>query len=241
MASKPKEVYKTIKRSISATTNGTLSRLSNNLHSSPSNGSTPTKHWIHPPDVLLNGRVEYSVKMLGKTEVAEPKGTHVVKGRFFVSRFHLQVNKGVTGHSGSKLRKVDIQISVNGLNVLDSKSRAVLFKHPLHRISFCADDKQDKRVFSYIAKTDAMKHECFVFLSDKMAEKITLTIGEAFDLAYEKFIKKNGSRKELEDQKQIILLRKKVAELELENGKLKQQLFSVCPEQRSALNSHDLI
>lgn len=29
-----------------------------------------------------------------------------------------------------------------------------------------------------------MKHECYVFLSDKMAEQITLTVGEAFDLAY---------------------------------------------------------
>ena len=83
---------------------------------------------------------------------------------------------------------------------MDLKTRVILYKHPLNRISFCADDKmvtivsdrsinidwiQDKRVFSYIAKADDGKHQCFVFLSDKMAENITLTIGEAFDLAYE--------------------------------------------------------
>jgi len=43
------------------------------------------------------------------------------------------------------------------------------------------------------------------YLSDKMAEQITLTIGEAFDLAYERFIKRNG--RELENQKLIIMLR----------------------------------
>src|SRR4051812_15764288 len=55
-----------------------------------------------------------------------------------------QVQKGVTGHSGpgSKLRRVIIQISVDGVNVLDAKTRSVLFKHPIHHVSFCADDKQ---------------------------------------------------------------------------------------------------
>ncbi|VDM83891.1 unnamed protein product [Strongylus vulgaris] len=61
-----------------------------------------------------------------------------------------------------------------------------LHRYPLQKISFCADDKQDKRIFSFITKSEAdpLRHECFVFLSDKMAEQITLTVGEAFDLAY---------------------------------------------------------
>lgn len=59
MTSVPRDVYKTIKRSISATTTGlvnnsqqlfgsgaTLTRLSNS-----SNG-TLTKHWIHPPGIF---------------------------------------------------------------------------------------------------------------------------------------------------------------------------------------------
>lgn len=55
-----------------------------------------------------------------------------------------------------------------------------------------------------------------------MAENITLTIGEAFDLAYEKFIKKKG--KDLENQKQMLLLRKKIAELEEKNKVLETKL-----------------
>jgi hypothetical protein len=158
---------------------------------------------------------------LGHTQVSEAKGSNVVKDAIHALRFHLQIQQGVAGHSGSKLRKVDIQISINGLKVLDSKSKMVLFNNPLHTISFCADDKQDKRVFSYIAKVDS-KHECFVFLSSEMAEQITLTIGEAFDLAYERFIKKNG--RELENQKLIIMLRKRVNDLEAEVSKLRHQL-----------------
>lgn len=45
---------------------------------------------------------------------------------------------------------------------------------------------QDKRVFSFIAKAESSgRHDCFVFLSEKLAEQITLTVGEAFDLAYQ--------------------------------------------------------
>lgn len=55
-----------------------------------------------------------------------------------------------------------------------------------------------------------------------MAENITLTIGEAFDLAYEKFIKKKG--KDLENQKQMLLLRKRIAELEEKNKILEVKL-----------------
>lgn len=52
------------------------------------------------------------------------------------------MNRGLTGHSGSKLKKVDLQISVDGLTIIETKSKMILFKYPLHRISFCADDKQ---------------------------------------------------------------------------------------------------
>ncbi|KAI1721333.1 phosphotyrosine interaction domain (PTB/PID) domain-containing protein [Ditylenchus destructor] len=216
-----KEVYKTIKRSISATTSGLVNGTSK-LTNSSSSSKSDIKHWIHPPELLTQGKVTYACRFLGQIEVSEPKGTHVVRDAIHAIRFRLQVNRGITGHSGSKLRKVEIQISIDGLTVSDKQTNAMLHKHPLHRISFCADDKQDKKVFSYIAKTGQTKHECFVFLSDKMAEEITLTIGEAFDLAYEKYVKKRG--KELEEQRQLILLRKRVAELEEENGRLKAEL-----------------
>uniref|UniRef100_A0A914UY39 PID domain-containing protein n=1 Tax=Plectus sambesii TaxID=2011161 RepID=A0A914UY39_9BILA len=220
MTSVPKEVYKTIKRSLSATTNASGFGGTGGARY---HGYSGSKQWIHPPDVLNHGRVEYSVKMLGQTEVAAAKGTEVIRDAIQKIRFGLQVNRSITGNSGAKLQKVDLQINVDGLTVADTKTKMVLFKYPLHRISFCADDKHDKRVFSFIAKADLVtRHDCFVFLSDKLAEEITLTIGEAFDLAYQKFLNNNG--RELENKKQLILLRKRIAELEGENTNLKEQL-----------------
>ena len=42
-------------------------------------------------------------------------------------------------------------------------------QYPLHRISYCADDKGEKKFFSFIAKDqDSDQHVCFVFVSDKL-------------------------------------------------------------------------
>jgi len=45
----------------------------------------------------------------------------------------------------------------------------IMHQYPLHRISYCADDKGEKRFFSFIAKeADSERHMCFVFVSDKL-------------------------------------------------------------------------
>ncbi|XP_055493797.1 PTB domain-containing engulfment adapter protein 1 isoform X2 [Leucoraja erinacea] len=54
------------------------------------------------------------------------------------------------------------------------------------------------------------------------AEEITLTIGQAFDLAYKKFLETGG--KDVETRKQIASLQKRIQELETENSELKKKV-----------------
>ena len=83
-------------------------------------------------------------------------------------------------------------------------------QYPLHRISYCADDKSDKRMFTFIAKSaDGKSHHCYVFDSEKSAEEITLTIGQAFDLAYKRFLETAG--RDIDMKKQLLLSQKKVS------------------------------
>ena len=57
------------------------------------------------------------------------------------------------------------------------------------------------------------------------AEEITLTIGQAFELAYKKYLDTSG--KELETQKQMLTLQKRIELLENENSQLKSRLREV--------------
>jgi len=184
------------------------------------------KNWIHSPDTLLNGHVVYLVKFLGDIEVDQPKGIEVVKQGVQKLKFNQQLKKAESGSSNSKMPKAELTISVNGVTIIEPKTKNVLHEYPLHRISYCADDKAEKRFFSFIAKdADSNRHTCFVFLSDKLAEEITLTIGQAFELAYKKFLESKG--KDLEKQKESMVMQKRIELLENENKELKKRLTDV--------------
>ncbi|XP_045123897.1 PTB domain-containing engulfment adapter protein 1-like isoform X1 [Portunus trituberculatus] len=177
------------------------------------------KNWLHPPEALQKGHIGYLVKFLGSTEVNQPKGIEVVKEGIRKLKFNQQLKKA----EGSKTPKVELTVSIDGVAIHEPKTKRNLHQYPLHRISYCADDKAEKRFFSFIAKeADSDKHTCFVFVSDKLAEEITLTIGQAFDLAYRRFVETSG--KEVEMRRQLLILQKRVQGLEDENQTLKTRI-----------------
>lgn len=48
-----------------------------------------------------------------------------------------------------------------------------------------------------VTGTAEESHECFVFISNKLASDITLTIGQAFDLAYRRYMSDSGKQFEI--------------------------------------------
>jgi len=193
----------------------------NKLASNKDKDEKGNKKWIHNPETLKNGHVAYLVKFLGCTEVDKPKGIEVVKQGIQKLKFNQQLKKS----EGSKTPKAELTISVEGVAIQEPKTKKILHQYPLHKISYCADDKAEKRFFSFISKDGDGKHTCFVFVSDKLAEEITLTIGQAFELAYKKYLDTSG--KELETQKQLLTLQKRIEILENENSQLKSRLRDV--------------
>ncbi|XP_030638349.1 PTB domain-containing engulfment adapter protein 1 isoform X3 [Chanos chanos] len=77
-----------------------------------------------------------------------------------------------------------------------------------------------KRDKPNIHATEALVNHYLVY--NAKAEEITLAIGQAFDLAYKKFLESGG--KDVETRKQIGNLQKRIQDLEMENSKLKKQL-----------------
>lgn len=195
------------------------SSLLKRTHSNKSNSKSGNKHWIHSAEALQSGHVVYLVKFLGSTEVDQAKGIDVVKEGIRKLKFNQQIKRS----DGTKIPKVELTISVDGVAIQEPKAKKVYYTYPLHRISYCADDKSDKKFFSFIAKEmETDKHKCFVFVSDKLAEEITLTIGQAFDLAYRRFL--DTFNKDLEMKKRCMILQKRVCDLTAENAELKKKI-----------------
>lgn len=189
-------------------------------HNNKQTDKSGNRSWIHPPDALQKGHIAYLVKFLGTTEVDQPKGIEVVKEGIRKLKFSQQIRKS----EGTKTPKVELTISIDGVAVQEPKTKRILHQYPLHRISYCADDKGEKKFFSFIAKEspDSEQHSCYVFVSDKLAEEITLTIGQAFDLAYKRFLETAG--RDLEVQRRLIVMQQRVKRLETENTVLRQRL-----------------
>ncbi|XP_052456654.1 PTB domain-containing engulfment adapter protein 1-like isoform X1 [Carassius gibelio] len=174
---------------------------------------------MHTPEALVRSHVVYNAKFLGITEVEQPKGTDMVRVAVRKLKFQRHIKKS----EGQKTPKVELQISIYGVKIMDLKTKEMQHNCQLHRMSFCADDKTDKRIFTFICtEPETKKHLCYVFDSEKCAEEITLAIGQAFDLAYKKFLESGG--KDVETRKQIGNLQKRIQDLEMENSKLKKKL-----------------
>ncbi|KAJ8307529.1 hypothetical protein KUTeg_015613 [Tegillarca granosa] len=245
------------------------------------------KQWVHPPEALLRGHIVYNVKQinsgyiplrpslgfLGESVVDSAKGSEVVKDAIRKRKF----NKTVKKAEGQKTPKVELTISADGVTIQDPKTKIIMHQYPLHRISYCADDKSDKRiavkqlpiiitliyfgfqknfatkwffcnnkffVFShkkcYFIITNFKYSQIYIlpifligkfnrpivpetsvnFLHEHFAEEITLTIGQAFDLAYRRFLETSGKDIDMRRKFEMLLkkendmLRKKVQELE---------------------------
>ncbi|XP_022088398.1 PTB domain-containing engulfment adapter protein 1-like isoform X3 [Acanthaster planci] len=189
------------------------------------------KRWVHPPSSLTNGHVVYNVKLLGHMEVDQPKGAEVVREAVRKLKQDtqglprmMQFAKQLKRAEGEKPPKVELTISSMGVTIQDRQSKVRLETFPLHRISYCADDKQDKRICAFICKQEATnKNVCYVMDSEKCAEEITLTVGQAFDLAYQHFLQTTG--KSIGSQVQA--LQKKVRELETENTQLRMRIVEL--------------
>lgn len=189
------------------------------------------KQWVHPPETLLRGHIVYNVKFLGESEVENPKGTEVVKDAIRKRKFNKHIKKA----EGQKPPKVELTISADGVTVQDPKTKMIMHQYALHRISYCADDKSDKRMFTFIAKAgDSNQHFCYVFDSEKCAEEITLTIGQAFDLAYRRFLE--TSSRDFDLKKQYLMLQKKVQGLEKENLTLRLRVQELERQQTTSDN-----
>jgi len=188
-----------------------------------------TRKWLHTEESLMSGHKTYLVKFFGSTEVEESRGLEVVKEGIRKLKFTQQLKKC----EGTKTPKVLLTVCVDGLGIQDPKSKTVLHHHPLQRISYCADDKAEKKFFSFItSEPETSVHSCYVFASNKQAEEITLTIGQAFQLAYKKHQLAKSTEPETEKvvrlERDNLVLRKRMMDLAsmLDKSKLDEYMVN---------------
>ncbi|KAF7242382.1 Low density lipoprotein receptor adapter protein 1 [Varanus komodoensis] len=149
------------------------------LLQSGTSGELP-ENWTDTRETLLEGML-FNLKYLGMTLVEQPKGEEL-------SAAAVKRIVATAKASGRKLRKITLKVSPRGIILSDSTTNELIENISIYRISYCTADKVHDKVFAYIAQSQHNENlECHAFLCGKrkMAQAVTLTVAQAFKVAFE--------------------------------------------------------
>ncbi|KAM6428260.1 low density lipoprotein receptor adapter protein 1 isoform 1-T1 [Liasis olivaceus] len=155
------------------------------------------ENWTDTRETLLEGML-FNLKYLGMTLVEQPKGEEL-------SAAAVKRIVATAKASGKKLRKVTLKVSPRGIVLSDSITNESIENVSIYRISYCTADKIHDKVFAYIAQSQHNENlECHAFLCSKkkMAQAVTLTVAQAFKVAFEFW---QASKEEKEKRDKAIL------------------------------------
>nr|XP_056702917.1 low density lipoprotein receptor adapter protein 1 [Euleptes europaea] len=155
------------------------------------------ENWTDTRETLLEGML-FNLKYLGMTLVEQPKGEDL-------SAAAVKRIVATAKASGKKLQKITLKVSPRGIILSDSITNEPIENISIYRISYCTADKMHDKVFAYIAQSQLNENlECHAFLCTKrkMAQAVTLTVAQAFKVAFEFW---QASKEEKEKRERTML------------------------------------
>lgn len=78
--------------------------------------------------------------------------------------------------AGEHKQRIIIHVTIDGLRLRDEKTNDSLYHHPVHKISFIAQDMNDSRAFGYIFGSPDSGHRFFGIKTDKAASLVNICV-----------------------------------------------------------------
>lgn len=138
-----------------------------------------SENWDSLREPVVEG-VTFYCKYLGSCLVEEAKGE--VATAEAIKKI-IQAAK----QTSSTPQRVALNVSLRGITAEDTTTNQLLMQTSIYSISYCSADAHYDHVFAYIANNDNDTCECHAYLCPKrkMAQAVTVSIAQAFELAYE--------------------------------------------------------
>uniref|UniRef100_A0A8C6Q5N9 PID domain-containing protein n=1 Tax=Nothobranchius furzeri TaxID=105023 RepID=A0A8C6Q5N9_NOTFU len=124
-----------------------------------------------------SNEILFTVKFLGRVEVVRPSGVQILEE----AAQNLKTPDKYSSEKASKKSKVHLYLSSNTLDILEHKTKFLLYSCPLTTVSFCAVLSSSPKVFGFVAQhlaTDTF--HCYLFQSRKFAHVLVSVIGGSF-------------------------------------------------------------
>ncbi|XP_053957072.1 protein disabled [Anastrepha ludens] len=147
---------------------------------SGSSGAQETNYAKHrnDPGRFFGDGVQFKAKLIGILEVGEARGDRMCQEA-------LQDLKMAIRAAGEHKQRITIHVTIDGLRLRDEKTGDSLYHHPVHKISFIAQDMTDSRAFGYIFGSPDSGHRFFGIKTDKAASQVVLAMRDLFQVVFE--------------------------------------------------------
>lgn len=130
------------------------------------------------PGRFFGDGVQFKAKLIGILEVGEARGDRMCQEA-------LQDLKMAIRAAGEHKQRIIIHVTIDGLRLRDEKTSDSLYHHPVHKISFIAQDMTDSRAFGYIFGSPDSGHRFFGIKTDKAASQVVLAMRDLFQVVFE--------------------------------------------------------
>jgi disabled family protein 2 len=133
----------------------------------------------------LGDGVSFKAKLIGILEVSEARGDRMCQEALSDLKMAIRA-------AGEHKQRITINIAIDGLRLRDEKTgvnnilvdntlflscvlQDSLYHHPVHKISFIAQDMTDSRAFGYIFGSPDTGHRFFGIKTDKAASQVIVS------------------------------------------------------------------
>lgn len=126
--------------------------------------------------------ISFKGKFIGVADVWDSHGDEMCQET-------MQKLKAAVKSSGEHKLRILLNISLEGIKIIDEKMEAVNYTHMVNHISFVSKDASDSRAIGYVYGPGDGSHKFFAIKTEKSAEQVMFTVRDLFEV----------KKKELED------------------------------------------
>uniref|UniRef100_A0A8C3WU29 Ankyrin repeat and SAM domain-containing protein 1A n=1 Tax=Catagonus wagneri TaxID=51154 RepID=A0A8C3WU29_9CETA len=149
----------------------------------------PVQSWQHQPEKLIFESCGYEANYLGSMLIKDLRGTESTQDACAKMRKSTEHMK--------KVPTIILSITYKGVKFIDASNKNVIAEHEIRNISCAAQDPEDLCTFAYITKDlQTSHHYCHVFSTAdvNLTYEVILTLGQAFEVAYQLALQAQKSR-----------------------------------------------
>lgn len=119
--------------------------------------------------------VSFKGKFIGVADVWDSHGDEMCQET-------MQKLKAAVKSSGGHKLRIMLNISLEGIKIIDEKTEAVNYTHMVNHISFVSKDASDSRAIGYVYGAGDGTHKFFAIKTEKSAEQVMFTVRDLFEV-----------------------------------------------------------